>query len=88
MSEFTKGPWVKDRRNEELKGADGYSVVVWGSGLCNGPRSKERVANSYLIAAAPLMYEALLAISKGEGLQPGKTIEGVLLKARGEYNEN
>lgn len=40
--------------------------------------------DAHLIAAAPDMYAALLSLSKGEGLQPGSTIEGILAKARGE----
>lgn len=45
---------------------------------------KERVANARLIAQAPRMYSALEALSKGEGLPPGETIESVLLAVRGD----
>lgn len=45
---------------------------------------EQETANASLIAAAPKMYEALLAMSKGEGILPGDTIEGILMMARGE----
>jgi hypothetical protein len=58
MSEFTKGPWNKDKRKESLVGSDGKRVVVYGSGLSfAGLPDTESVANSHLIAAAPEMYE-------------------------------
>lgn len=78
---FTQGDWV-------VSGDDccavfsGLELVVDCS--VSSLSSVEDVYNAMLIAAAPEMYRALLAMSKGEGLQPGSTIESILLKARGE----
>ncbi len=88
-TKFTKGPWIKYKRNEDLKGSDGYSAVVWGSGLCNGVRSPERDANAYLIAAAPDMYALLLEFKEFAERQGWEhtlinDAEKLLSKARGE----
>ncbi len=96
-AKFTKGPWVKCKRNEDLKGSDGYSVVVWGDGLSNGARSHERDANAYLIAAAPDMYKLLQKFlpmdedgngwdfQYNEGSEElGEEVIKLLSKARGE----
>jgi len=86
-TKFTKGPWsVVD---------DGKSISLWASEsdcIINEQLHAfpcedyvlECKANLYLAAAAPDMYEALVALSKGEGLEPGTTIEKILIKARGE----
>jgi hypothetical protein len=52
MTKFTKGPWFKDRRNEDLINPKGKSVIVWGCGISNSSKTPERVANAHLIAAA------------------------------------
>ncbi len=82
---FTAGPWIicdKEKRhaNVAANAQEPIAMVyLW-------PKSadSESAANLNLIAAAPEMYEALRALSTGEGLQPGTTIESILLKARGE----
>ena len=81
MTKFTKAPW-----SVSIQGLDNFksiAVIVPNGGfeVTNIPDAE---ANAHLIAAAPDMYKALVALSKGEGLQPGTTIEGILLKARGE----
>jgi len=84
QTKFTSGPWVKDKRNENLVSPTGETVDIWGCGLTNAYKSISTVANAHLIAAAPDMYKALDAMARGEGLEPGTTIESILLKARGE----
>ena len=93
MPKFTKGPWVMDSRNESLKGSDGYSITVWGSGLSHGSRTDERVANAHLIASAPDMYKLLESISLearsfvdrgGKATTWLRDAELLLAKARGE----
>lgn len=61
MSEakFTKGPWIKDKRNENLVGANGECVTIWGCGLTNAYKSEVTTANAHLIASAPDMYKSL-----------------------------
>lgn len=49
--------------------------------------NQEHNANANLIAAAPKMYRMLDYLAKGEGLQPGDTIERLLAEARGEKTE-
>jgi hypothetical protein len=83
-TKFTSGPWVKCSRGESLVGSNGKNISVYNCGLSATVKSSETVANAHLIAAAPDMYKALVALSKGEGLQPGTTIESILIKARGE----
>jgi hypothetical protein len=55
-TKFTKGPWIKDKRNENLVGSNGECVTIWGCGLTNSYRSEITTANAYLIAATPDMY--------------------------------
>ncbi|PHR55936.1 MAG: hypothetical protein COA43_14550 [Robiginitomaculum sp.] len=64
MTEFTKGPWVMDKRDECLIGKFGYEVVVYNHGLTGGHKTDERVANAHLIAEAPDMYTMLNNINE------------------------
>jgi len=60
MSRHTEGPWVYDRRGENLVGRNGVRVRVYGSGLSfSGLPDDESKANARLIAAAPELLEAL-----------------------------
>ena len=93
---ITKGEWivsdnkinspvrhiVKMPRSKPTK----YNGTMYAciGGFDSETQTEEAEANAHLIAAAPDMYKALEAMSKGEGLQPGTTIESILLKARGE----
>ena len=98
-TKFTLGPWwvsentlgnpeIRTHR-DEFDVEDLYSDI--GATLCGsiGDHTEKRTSgneihNAYLIAAAPELYEALQRLQNGEGLQPGRTIEGLLAKARGE----
>ena len=86
-AKFTKGPWVKDHRNESLKGCEGYDVVVWGCGLSHGSKNVERVANAHLIASAPdgfALGELIIKMCDHyEGLSP--TEVGILYEAAKEF---
>ena len=63
MSEYTKGPWVYDKRGENLVGQKGIRIRVYGSGLSfSGLPDDESVANSRLISAAPELLEALKSL--------------------------
>lgn len=91
MSEFTKGEWevidaTLQREQSLFVHVEGVGIVCRLTKVIDThiPLSKQDIANAHLIAAAPSMYAALEALSKGEGLQPGTTIESILLKARGE----
>jgi len=92
-TKFTKGKWNQSHRHV---GGGMYSTQVYdntGETICtlawhainteSGIRT-DRSANADLIKTAPKLYEALRAISEGEGLQPGTTIERLLAEARGE----
>jgi len=71
--------WVIDNTGYFTRiGVVGEDVAT----ICSFPHGAN--GNAHLIAAAPSMYKALEALSKGEGLQPGTTIESILIKARGE----
>lgn len=99
MSEpkFTKGEWVVYDKSMDW-GNVGFDELVigmdsfnqdWRDHYCShkiiiNDTEEEARANAHLIASAPAMYKALEALSTGEGLQPGTTIESILLKARGE----
>jgi hypothetical protein len=86
---FTPGPWVKDR-HDQLFGIDGKQVCVWNAGIAFSSRDEETEANARLIASAPEMFDALVAVNKcGNG---GAKLSRVasdmtrraLAKARGE----
>ena len=83
-AKFTPGPWVAD----DISDFDGTTTItggITGRKICQNDYSiEEDDHNINLIAAAPEMYEALRAMRDGEGLQPGQTIENILLKARGD----
>lgn len=88
-TKFTKGEWEIDRNNVHTGHIatihhclDNDWIEIWSTDWPLDEETQE--ANAYLIAAAPDMYKALESLSKGEGLQPGTTIENILLKARGE----
>ncbi len=49
--------------------------------------NQENDANAHLIAQAPAMYRMLQAFARGGGIQPGDTIEKLLARARGEYED-
>lgn len=58
---FTPGPW-KVRKSEVLAPASGSTVAtVWEGALAHEP-------NARLIAAAPTMYETLVAYLNGEDI--------------------
>jgi len=87
---FTKGEWFIEDYDSMLeitsKGHGSICTVECSYQLEEMliDPTDEQQANAHLISAAPDMYKALEALSKGEGLQPGTTIESILLKARGE----
>ena len=86
-AEFTKGPWVKDKRNENLVGSDGECVTIWGCGLTNAYKSETTTANAHLIAAAPDMYELLSKMHLESRFVYGEDydeVEELLSKAHGE----
>ena len=59
MSGYTKGPWVISKHGR-LQGANGRDVGVSGMGITiQHYEDIEGEANAHLIAAAPMMYEAL-----------------------------
>jgi len=78
MTNFTKCEWCVSG-----VGDDTYIDSETGFTIATVLDMSPELANAHLIAAAPAMYAALLAMSKGEGLQSGTTIESILLKARG-----
>ncbi len=81
QTKFTKGKWIANTYSVYV---DEPSSPIADCGHSPIRNDLEELANASLIAAAPDMYAALEAMSKGEGLQPGTTIESILLKARGE----
>ncbi|AUR97465.1 hypothetical protein NVP1239O_29 [Vibrio phage 1.239.O._10N.261.52.F6] len=101
MEEFTKGEWVID-----IYSGNGQVDVISGCGRktlhCNKRHfgqslTDEDLANAYLIAAAPEMYEMLTTIESmlngmvGEHHYDGnlhREIESLLEKARGESEAN
>jgi len=95
-TKFTPGPWTSNPAVSCLRGdlfyisqEDGAPYTENYSDVCQTHEGEDlyvQKANAHLIAAAPEMYEALRAMRDGEGLQPGQTIESILLKARGETN--
>jgi hypothetical protein len=62
MSNFTRGPWVKNEYGE-LKEPGGKDVGVWGLGISHVMRSPEAEANARLIESAPCLLAALQAIT-------------------------
>lgn len=89
MPKFTKGEWVVSTCSHRVSvWSENESIIESMTFRYPNTEDEQRVmANAHLIAAAPDMYNALLAMSKGEGLQPGTTIEKILLKARGESTD-
>ena len=92
-TKFTKGEWLIDK-DSHLDGYWGISVKTDGFEhyhfvevvfkMDGEVKNKRLEANAHLIKTAPKLYETLRAISEGEGLQPGTTIERLLAEARGE----
>ena len=98
---WTPGPWnvfpVKDGEFPGIEAEEqGFSVVVWGdeedgAGI-KGENHENMMANAYLIAAAPELYEALEAILKWTDAPSGENrfkpdyekAIAALSKARGE----
>ena len=64
-TKFTKGPWVRCSRGENLIGANGKNVGVYNSGLSGVNKSVEAVANVHLIEASTDMYRSLVRQRKG-----------------------
>ena len=63
---------------------DGDDGDAWFATVDDADEEGLADADRDLIAAAPELYEALQSLQNGEGLQPGRTIECILAKARGE----
>ena len=63
---------------------DGDDGAAWFATVDEADEEGLTDADRALIAAAPELYEALQSLQNGEGLQPGRTIECILAKARGE----
>ena len=89
MSEFTKGPWVKDGLH--VFGVGGEKVIVSdGPAFGSASHFKSAKANSHLIMAAPDMYDALWYCLDSLGSEcalPADCVNQVkiaLAKARGE----
>jgi len=87
-TKFTKGEWfISDsttNKDISIWSSESNCITSINYGFWDENHQDELKANAHLIAAAPDMYKALEALSKGEGLQPGTTIESILIKARGE----
>jgi len=81
---FTPGPWKVDR-DENFILSEGFGDVAC---IVNIENREEREANRALIAAAPELYEALMAIVDVFPERPGEEvlskINKALAKARGE----
>ena len=86
QTKFTPGPWFVHDDHPQHACYHIAPADYWHDELATiySPGDPEADANASLIAAAPRMYAALDALSKGEGLPPGETIERILAAARGE----
>lgn len=87
MSEtkFTPGPWTVHHRMRDCVTFEGkFGTENLFLENREGYYACQSEYDAHLIAAAPRMYAALDALSKGEGLPPGETIERILAAARGE----
>lgn len=68
MTEFTKGPWIADSSEEDMPIQIKPTKVKFlgfsdqGLAIISCRSEPESIANAYLIAAAPELYEALKAI--------------------------
>lgn len=60
MTKHTPGPWTTG--GFYVKAADGH-IMIADVTCGNGPPTDEEKANAHLIAAAPDMYEALVALT-------------------------
>lgn len=91
---FTPGPWVPCFFNGARAGIDAtpseLSVIRMGEGDDNsgvyGNTDEEAIFNTYLIAAAPDMFDALVAIQTtlyDQNSSYGKQIAAALSKATG-----
>lgn len=61
----TPGPWKKDPKWGDLRGANNMAVATHGLGLgtvCGGNPSEEEIANARLVATAPELLEALQSL--------------------------
>ena len=97
-TKFTKGPWTRCSRGENLIGANGKNVGVYNSGLSGVNKSVEAVANVHLIEASTDMYNKLAELltflevmheadaswTIKESIAFHKEVGQLLTKARGE----
>lgn len=102
MSKHTPGPWaayVYGKQNRPGVDAAGQSIVLWGDaseieddGGVRGHDPEEARANAYLIAAAPVMLQALEAaefVMRNELADPEdsgayQAVVAAIAKAKGE----
>tara|TARA_R110000796_G_C14314725_1_gene407043 strand:- start:320 stop:586 length:267 start_codon:yes stop_codon:yes gene_type:complete len=80
---FTQGEWkVSPYTSHEVE-IGGYRFRVPAPHEVKNNGSFGPNWNANLISAAPDMFRALVALSSGEGLPAGTTIENILIKAKG-----
>jgi hypothetical protein len=80
---FTQGEWkVSPYTSHEVE-IGGYCFRVPAPHEVKNNGSFGHNWNANLISAAPDMFRALVALSGGEGLPAGTTIEKILIKAKG-----
>ena len=84
-TKFTHGQWFVDNTGYFTRIRSGNirasTVCVFQETVIEAKTIK---ANAHLIASAPAMYKALEALSRGECIIYGDSIETILAKARGE----
>jgi hypothetical protein len=80
---FTQGEWKVSRYSSHFVDIGGSSFKVPAPHEVKNNGSFGHNWNANLVSAAPDMFRALVALSSGEGLPAGVTIEKILIKAKG-----
>ena len=101
MLKHTPAPWVIDEESIDLFEFELETHRIWINahgmhiGYVDGPRTEERKANARLIAAAPDLLDALLAVRAWDvsnlaldiPLEVRQQIQAAIVKATGELND-